>query len=91
MHQTNHERMEAILSYKRPSTRRPVLLHSAIQPKRLVSLPRGERIRNGDIIEDIETGTRERVSKNGFYGFLRGISVEQAKQLPAVFDVLRAT
>lgn len=89
MHQTNHARMETILAYSRTPVSRPSLLHSILPKRALRPLPSEERICNGDVIEDIETGTRERVFPTSFYGFLRGIPVEQAKKLPAVFDVLR--
>jgi hypothetical protein len=85
----NHDRLEAILSYRRPPARPRILTHTIRKLPSLQPLSPGERIRNGDVVEDIQTGTRERVTKQGFYGFLRGISVEKAKAMPAVFDVLR--
>lgn len=83
----NHDRLEVILAY-RGVPRKPRILSMRKLPT-LQPLQPDERIRNGDIIEDLETGTRERVTKSGFYGFLRGIAVKKAKDMPAIFDVLR--
>jgi hypothetical protein len=53
------------------------------------SLAKDEKIASDDFIEDLATGRRESVSK-GYWTFLRGERVEQALQLPEVFDVVRA-
>lgn len=89
MHRTDHARLETILAYRRPrSSPKLFTRYKALKPI-LQPLSKGETIRNGDVVEDIETGTREVVTKTGFYGFLRGIPVEKAKDMPAIFEVLR--
>lgn len=88
MHLTDHDRMETILSYRRPqSAARPSLLKTATEET--FSLNPADTIRNGDIVEDILTGERVPVSKETFYGILRGVTVGQAKEMPSVFDIRR--
>lgn len=53
------------------------------------ALGKDEKITSNDFVEDLATGRRESVSK-GYWAFLRGQRVEQALQLPEVFDVVRA-
>lgn len=48
-----------------------------------------EKLRYGDIVEDLEAGDRSRAEKGSFYGSLVGTPIYQIKQLPQVNEVIR--
>lgn len=52
-------------------------------------LRENDKVRLGDVIEDLATGERVTVTASSYYGFLNGHVASQARQLPDVFDVLR--
>ncbi len=53
------------------------------------SLESHEVIRNGDIVEDLKTGKKERIV-SGYYNFLVGQKASEARELPWVYDVVRS-
>jgi hypothetical protein len=85
MYRTDTTRLRNVLAAYLPERPTP----SVLRPQHFRYLHSYETIREGDIVEDLQAGDRARVAHDSFYGFLLGRSVDQAKQLPAVVDVLR--
>ncbi len=55
-------------------------------------LLKDEKIEVGDIVEDLQSGTREVITRKrtkGFYSFLRGTRAGAALELPGIHQILR--
>lgn len=85
MYRTDTDYLGTVIAAYKPPVKTPSIFYN----RHIRYLHDYEVIREGDFVEDIEAGDRAQVRKDSFYGFLLGRTVEEAKQMPAILDVVR--